>query len=87
MIKTTLADCFEGDKMFAYALQDGFAKIKDKVETTEEMVRQRMEEKTGNFFTAWFDKKELLIPEIEIPESISLDLEGEESEEEREQFE
>ena len=38
MIKTVLADCFEGDKMFAYALQDGFEKIKERIETTEEKV-------------------------------------------------
>ena len=46
----------------------------------EEKVLERTEEKTGDFFTSWFDKKAYTIPEITIPESISLDLEDLESE-------
>ena len=45
------------------------------------------EEKTGTFFTSYFNKKEHVIPEIEIPESLSLavDSEGEEEEEEEDE--
>ena len=82
LLKTCLDDCFGGDKMFAYALRDAFEKIKTQIETFEEKIIVRNEAKTGDFFTSWFDKKEFTIPEIEIPESITLDMESEESEEE-----
>ena len=42
MIKTVLSDCFEGDKMFAIALQDGFEKIKEKIDTTEAKVKEKL---------------------------------------------
>ena len=42
MIKTVLADCFEGDKLFALALQDGFAKIKEKIDTMESKVEEKL---------------------------------------------
>jgi len=46
------------------------------------MIEEKEKEKKGSFFTSWFDKKEFIIPEIVIPESISIDMEDEESESE-----
>ena len=71
--------------MFAYGLQEGFEKIKEKIIAAEEKVEEKKKEKTElgkSYFTSWFDKKEYDCPEITIPESISLSLEDEESENE-----
>ena len=81
IIKSVFEASFEGDRVFYESLKHSFDEVKQRIEKMQARINLNNEQKTGNFFTSYFNKKDHIIPDIEIPESIS-DL-GEESEEEQ----